>query len=160
MQRSFSASVRINNNASSFLRLRISLGLNSEPSKPHNTATHYLYVYSLDIIISHLPTQTDIDYWHSWNNSLDNFSKYNFFLSPQYCISQKYTLLYLSFCLFPSFLQGDPALLFKLNTIYTSSEIEFLDINLTKDSSLLLHAIHSPFYLANFKENHTLRWFK
>jgi hypothetical protein len=25
-------------------------------------------------------------------------------------------------------------------------EMEFLDINLTKDSSLLLHAIHSPFY--------------
>jgi hypothetical protein len=24
--------------------------------------------------------------------------------------------------------------------------MEFLDINLTKDSSLLLHAIHSPFY--------------
>jgi hypothetical protein len=27
-----------------------------------------------------------------------------------------------------------------------SSEIEFLDIDLTKDSSLLLHAIHIPFY--------------
>jgi hypothetical protein len=25
-------------------------------------------------------------------------------------------------------------------------EMEFLDINLTQDSSLLLHAIHSPFY--------------
>jgi hypothetical protein len=24
--------------------------------------------------------------------------------------------------------------------------MEFLEINLTKDSSLLLHAIHSPFY--------------
>jgi hypothetical protein len=24
--------------------------------------------------------------------------------------------------------------------------MEFLDINFTKDSSLLLHAIHSPFY--------------
>ncbi len=24
--------------------------------------------------------------------------------------------------------------------------MEFLDINLTKDSSLLLHAIHNPFY--------------
>jgi hypothetical protein len=28
--------------------------------------------------------------------------------------------------------------------LYT--EIEFLDINLTRDSSLLLHAIHNPFY--------------
>jgi hypothetical protein len=27
----------------------------------------------------------------------------------------------------------------------TRPEIEFLEINLTKDSSLLLHAIHSPF---------------
>jgi hypothetical protein len=26
------------------------------------------------------------------------------------------------------------------------TEMEFLDINLTKNSSLLLHAIHSPFY--------------
>jgi hypothetical protein len=26
------------------------------------------------------------------------------------------------------------------------AEMEFLDINLTKDSSLLVHAIHSPFY--------------
>jgi hypothetical protein len=26
-------------------------------------------------------------------------------------------------------------------------ELEFLDVNLTKDSSLLLHAIHSPFLL-------------
>ncbi len=67
--------------------------------------------------------------------------------------------MYFSFCPFSPFLQGDPALLYKLNTIYTSSEIEFLDINLTKDSSLLLHAIHSPFYLANFKENPTLLWF-
>jgi hypothetical protein len=28
----------------------------------------------------------------------------------------------------------------------TTPEMEFLDISLTKDSSLLLHAIHSPFY--------------
>jgi hypothetical protein len=29
--------------------------------------------------------------------------------------------------------------------------------NLTKDSSLLLHAIHSPFYcMTDFKENHTV----
>jgi hypothetical protein len=39
-------------------------------------------------------------------------------------------------------------------------EVEFLDINLTKDSSLLLHAIHSPFLLlADFTENHTLLGF-
>ncbi len=37
-----------------------------------------------------------------------------------------------------------------------SPEMEFLDINLTKDSILLLHARHSPFLLADFKENHTL----
>ncbi len=29
--------------------------------------------------------------------------------------------------------------------------MEFLDANLTKDSSLLLHAIHSPFYWRIFK---------
>jgi hypothetical protein len=34
-------------------------------------------------------------------------------------------------------------------------EMEFLDINLTKDSSLLLHAI----LLSALKENHTLLWF-
>jgi hypothetical protein len=28
----------------------------------------------------------------------------------------------------------------------SNREMEFLDMNLTKDSSLLLHAIHSPFY--------------
>jgi hypothetical protein len=33
-------------------------------------------------------------------------------------------------------------------------EMEFLDINLIKDLSLFLHAIHSPF--VDFKENHTL----
>ncbi len=33
--------------------------------------------------------------------------------------------------------------------------MEFLNINITKDSSLLLHAIES-FQLADFKENHTL----
>jgi hypothetical protein len=31
-------------------------------------------------------------------------------------------------------------------------EVEFLDINFTKDSSLLLHAIHSPFYWRNLKK--------
>jgi hypothetical protein len=32
--------------------------------------------------------------------------------------------------------------------VYTISGIkfEFLDVNLSKDSSLLLHAVHSPFY--------------
>ncbi len=41
------------------------------------------------------------------------------------------------------------------------SEMEFLDISLTKYLSLLLHAIHSPFWrlLAEFKETHTLLWF-
>jgi hypothetical protein len=34
-------------------------------------------------------------------------------------------------------------------------EMEFSDINLTKDSSLLLHAI----LLSALKENHTLLWF-
>jgi hypothetical protein len=33
-------------------------------------------------------------------------------------------------------------------------EMEFLDVNLTKDSSLLLHAIHSPFLLySGLKKN-------
>ncbi len=34
----------------------------------------------------------------------------------------------------------------------SSSEMNFLDINLTKDSILLLHAIHSPFYWRNWKK--------
>ncbi len=33
----------------------------------------------------------------------------------------------------------------------TTSNMEFLDINSTKDPSLLLHAIHSPFYLRILK---------
>jgi hypothetical protein len=32
------------------------------------------------------------------------------------------------------------------NPVGKPREMKFLDINLTKDSSLLLHAIHSPFY--------------
>jgi hypothetical protein len=32
-------------------------------------------------------------------------------------------------------------------------------ISLTKDSSLLLHAIHNPYYGADFIENYTLLWF-
>ncbi len=36
----------------------------------------------------------------------------------------------------------------RVNVLVRSAhpETEFLDISLTKDSSLLLHAIHSPFY--------------
>ncbi len=34
--------------------------------------------------------------------------------------------------------------------------MEFLDINLTKDSSLLLHAIHKSLLLADFTENPSL----
>jgi hypothetical protein len=37
--------------------------------------------------------------------------------------------------------------------------MEYLDINLTKDSSILLHAIHSPFYL-DFKETILYSGFK
>jgi hypothetical protein len=35
---------------------------------------------------------------------------------------------------------------------FVDPEMEFLNINLTKDLSLLLHAIHSPFYWRIFKE--------
>ncbi len=42
------------------------------------------------------------------------------------------------------------------STTVIRPEMEFLDTSLTKDSSLLLHAIHSPFYRPIFKENHTL----
>ncbi len=41
-----------------------------------------------------------------------------------------------------------------------SPEMEFLDINLTKDLSLLLHDIHSPFLWLIVKENLILLWFK
>ncbi len=40
------------------------------------------------------------------------------------------------------------------------TEMEFLDSNLTKDSSLLFHSIHSPFYWRIFLENHTIFWFQ
>ncbi len=43
---------------------------------------------------------------------------------------------------------------------YIGTEMKFLDINFTKVSSLLLHAIHSPFYWRILKKNHTLLWFK
>ncbi len=38
--------------------------------------------------------------------------------------------------------------------------MEFLDINLTEDSSLLLHAIHSPFYWADLKKTILFSGFK
>ncbi len=45
MQRSFAALVRLDNNTSSLLRVRISLGLNNEPSKPHSsTQDSYFYI--------------------------------------------------------------------------------------------------------------------
>ncbi len=47
-----------------------------------------------------------------------------------------------SFSLADSAEQGRSYLSFESGSI----EVEFLDINLTKDSSLLLHAIPSPFY--------------
>ncbi len=45
------------------------------------------------------------------------------------------------------------------NRLMDNPEMEFLDMNLTKDWSLLLHAIHSPFYWPIFKEIHSLLWF-
>ncbi len=36
------------------------------------------------------------------------------------------------------------------------TEVEFLDITLTKDSSLFLHAIHRPFYKLILQKKHTL----
>jgi hypothetical protein len=38
--------------------------------------------------------------------------------------------------------------------------MEFLDINLTKELSLLLHAIHSPFYWRILKKNVLFSGFK
>jgi len=38
--------------------------------------------------------------------------------------------------------------------------MEFLDINLTKDSSLLFHAIHSPFYWRIFNNTILYSGFK
>jgi hypothetical protein len=40
---------------------------------------------------------------------------------------------------------------------YIFLELEFLDIDLTKDSNLLLHAIHGPFYWRILKK--TILWF-
>jgi hypothetical protein len=39
-----------------------------------------------------------------------------------------------------------------------TTEMEFLDICFTKDSTLLLYAIHSPFYWQILKENLNLHW--
>ncbi len=39
-------------------------------------------------------------------------------------------------------------------------KMEFLDINFTKDSSILLHAIHSPFYWRNLKKTILFSGFK
>jgi hypothetical protein len=41
-----------------------------------------------------------------------------------------------------------------------TSEKEFLDINLTKDQSLLLHAIHNPFYWRIFQKTILFSAFK
>ncbi len=40
-------------------------------------------------------------------------------------------------------LKGDSSLFKQIHLLQAHSEMEFLDINLTKDSSLLLHGIHS-----------------
>jgi hypothetical protein len=42
--------------------------------------------------------------------------------------------------------------------IYALTEMEFLDINMTIDTSLLIHAIYSPFYWRVLKK--TILWFK
>ncbi len=39
-------------------------------------------------------------------------------------------------------------------------EMEFLDINITKDLSLLIHAVHSPFYLRILKKSLLFSGFK
>jgi hypothetical protein len=39
------------------------------------------------------------------------------------------------------------------NIAHATPKMEFLDINLTKDSSFLRHAIHSPFYWRILKRN-------
>jgi hypothetical protein len=41
-----------------------------------------------------------------------------------------------------------------------SPELEFLHISLTKDSSLLLHSIHSPFYWRILKKTILISGFK
>ncbi len=44
--------------------------------------------------------------------------------------------------------------------VYKWTEMEFLDISLTTDSSLLLYAIHSPFYWQILKKNIVYSSFK
>jgi hypothetical protein len=44
--------------------------------------------------------------------------------------------------------------------MHPDPEMEFLDINLKKDSSLLLHAIHSPFYWKILKKTMLYSGFK
>ncbi len=44
--------------------------------------------------------------------------------------------------------------------IPSQSEMEFFDINLTKDSSLLFHAFHSPFYCQILKKTILYSGFK
>ncbi len=49
----------------------------------------------------------------------------------------------------------------RYNVVGPDTEMEFIDISLTKDLSLLLHAIHTSqsFYWQIFKENLTPLWF-
>jgi hypothetical protein len=42
----------------------------------------------------------------------------------------------------------------------TATEMEFLNVNLIKDSSLLLHATHGPFYWQILQKNYTELRFK
>ncbi len=46
------------------------------------------------------------------------------------------------------------------NTVKNKQEMEFFDINLTKDSSLLLHATYSPFYMRFLKKTILFSRFK
>ena len=48
----------------------------------------------------------------------------------------------------------------KICIVSATPEMEFLDISLTKDSSLLLHAIHSPFYWRILKKTMLSSGFK
>jgi hypothetical protein len=61
--------------------------------------------------------------------------------APNGLCTQQVTALYVMifFFAFTSRLQNQ-------ETVGSRPELKFHDINLTKDSSLLIHAIHSPFY--------------
>ncbi len=50
--------------------------------------------------------------------------------------------------------------IFQSNLYDSTPELEFLDINWTKDSSLLLHDIHSPFYWRMIKKTILFSGFK